>query len=123
MSNLIELDVILLVQIAAFVFGIWAIRSVGQHNWSVYPVPNPESSITRVGPYKIVRHPMYTAIIFFFLPMVIRANDWFSWTIYGILFLTLVFKIRYEEKQILAKHPEYEEFKQLTKKKLIPFLW
>ena len=122
-SDVFAIDVLLLVQIAAISLGIWAIRSVGQNNWSVYPIPNPESSITREGPYKAIRHPMYTAILFFFLPMMIRANNWLSWTIYGLLFLTLVIKINYEEKQMLSKHPEYAEFKQLTKKKLIPLLW
>ena len=123
MSNVFALDVILLVQLAAIIFGVWAVQSVGQNNWSVYPVPNPESSIIRVGPYKIVRHPMYTSILFFFLPMVIRSNDWFSWTVYGILLLTLILKISYEEKQILSKHSEYAEFKKLTKRRVIPYLW
>lgn len=122
-SDFFAIDVVLLVQLAAILIGVWAIRSVGENNWSVYPVPNPASKITRIGPYKTVRHPMYTSLLLFFLPVIIRSNDWFSWTIYGVLALTLVFKIGYEEKQILSKHPEYEDFKKLTKKRVIPFVW
>ncbi|NNJ56000.1 MAG: isoprenylcysteine carboxylmethyltransferase family protein [Bacteroidia bacterium] len=122
-SELIALDVILILQIAAIIFGIWAVRSVGQNNWSVYPVPNLESSITRVGPYKFVRHPMYTSLIFFFLPPALRANSSFSWIVYSVLVITLILKIHFEERQLLKKHPEYSEFKKSTKKRVIPFLW
>ncbi len=122
-GNVVVFDLGLILQVAAVAFGIWAVQSVGQNNWSVYPIPNDESSISAKGAYKYVRHPMYTSIIFFFLPMQLRANDWFNWVIYSVLVLTLIFKIKFEEKQIEEKHPEYEQFRKVTEKRLIPFLW
>jgi protein-S-isoprenylcysteine O-methyltransferase Ste14 len=122
-SPVFRLDVGLLVQIAAIAFGIWAVLSVGQNNWSVYPVPNESSSISAKGAYQFVRHPMYTSILFFFLPQEIRVNFWGNWVVYAILVITLVLKIRFEEKQILMKHPEYEVFKKQTTKHLVPWVW
>jgi protein-S-isoprenylcysteine O-methyltransferase Ste14 len=122
-GDVIVFDLGLILQAAAIAFGIWAVRSVGQNNWSVYPIPNEESSISAKGAYKYVRHPMYTSIIFFFLPMQFRVYDWFSWIVYSVLVITLVLKIRFEEKQILTKHPEYAEFKKVTKQRLVPFIW
>ena len=107
----------------AIAFGIWAIKSVGEANWSVYPTPNKGSIISEREAYKIVRHPMYTALVLFFLPVALRANGFYSWTIYGVLVITLILKIIYEEKQLLVKHTEYADFKKITKKRLIPYIW
>jgi protein-S-isoprenylcysteine O-methyltransferase Ste14 len=72
---------------------------------------------------KYVRHPMYTALMLFFLSVALRADGFFSWSIYGILVFTLIVKIIYEEGQLIKKHAEYPDFKKVTKKRLIPFLW
>jgi protein-S-isoprenylcysteine O-methyltransferase Ste14 len=112
-----------LLQVVGAGIGIWAVRSIGENNWSVYPIPNENSSISAKGVYKIVRHPMYTALVLFFLPVALRANGWFSWIVYGILVLTLVVKIIFEERQMADKHPDYLDFKKATKKRLIPFVW
>lgn len=122
-GDIFAIDVVLLIQVAASLLGLWAVRSVGENNWSVYPIPNQSSSISALGAYKLVRHPMYTALIFFFLPAALRANGTFSWIVYGVLVSTLVFKIIFEEKQLLKKHPEYADFRKATKKRLIPYIW
>jgi protein-S-isoprenylcysteine O-methyltransferase Ste14 len=116
-------DVYSILQIAASILGIWAIRSVGENNWSVYPIPNEESDISAKGAYKIIRHPMYTALILFFLPVAIRADGFYSWSVYIFLVLTLLVKVLYEERQIFKKHPEYANYKTVTKKRLVPFIW
>ena len=122
-GRVFAIDVVLFLQIAAVAFGLWAVKSVGENNWSVYPEPNSESNVSAKGAYKIVRHPMYTALIFFFLPVALRADGWFSWTIYGVLVFTLLLKILFEEGQLIEKHPDYADFKKATRKRLIPFLW
>jgi len=123
LGRVLAFDLYSILQLAAIILGVWAIRSVGENNWSVYPFPNEESDISASGPYNIIRHPMYTALILFFLPVAIRPNGFYSWSIYGILVLTLLVKILYEERQILKKHPDYAEYKKLTKKRLVPFIW
>ena len=122
-GNVLTFDWYVMLQLVVVALGIWAVRSVGENNWSVYPTPNEVSSISTTGAYKYVRHPMYTALILFFLPVVLRADGFFSWTIYGILILTLIVKIIFEERQLIKKHTEYTHFKKVTKKRLIPFVW
>jgi protein-S-isoprenylcysteine O-methyltransferase Ste14 len=122
-GHVLAFDWYFILQLAGVALGIWAVRSVGENNWSVYPTPNKGSSITDSRAYKMVRHPMYTALILFFLPVALRADGWFSWILYGALVFTLVIKILFEESQMVLKHPEYSEFKKETKKRLIPYLW
>lgn len=116
-------DWFLLVQIAGIVLGIWAIQSIGENNWSVYPIPNKESTVTKAGPYAYLRHPMYAALLLFMAGISLRSYGWFTWMMYGLLLFLLFLKIRLEEKQLVAKHPEYDEYKKRTKKRLIPYLW
>jgi protein-S-isoprenylcysteine O-methyltransferase Ste14 len=120
---IVVFDLGIIVQVAAILLALWSIKSVGDNNWSVYPTPNDNSTISSKGPYLFVRHPMYTSLLVFFIPMVIRATDWFSWTIYGILTITLVCKIVYEEKLLVKKHPDYQDYKNLTKKRLLPYIY
>ena len=122
-GHVLAIDVVFIMQVAAAALGMWAVRSVGDNNWSVYPTPNEESSISARGPYQHVRHPMYTALLLFFLPVALRADGPFSWSIYGVLVFTLVLKILFEERQLLHKHADYAEFKKVTKKRLIPYVW
>jgi len=122
-GNVLTFDWYIRLKIVVVALGIWAVRSVGENNWSVYPTPNEGSSISATGAYKYVRHPMYTALILFFLPVALRADGFFSWTIYGVLILTLIVKIIFEERQLIKKHTDYTHFKKVTKKRLIPFVW
>jgi protein-S-isoprenylcysteine O-methyltransferase Ste14 len=122
-GGLIRIDIVFILQILGVILGISAIRGVGNNNWSVYPVPNPESSVSSSGPYGLVRHPMYLSLILFFVPIALRSNTLLSWVLVGTLMATLVFKIFYEEKKIIAKHPDYKDYMQTTKRRLIPFLW
>jgi protein-S-isoprenylcysteine O-methyltransferase Ste14 len=122
-GNVLAFDWYVMLQLLGVALGIWAVRSVGENNWSVYPTPNEGSSISDSRAYKLVRHPMYTALILFFLPVALRADGWFSWILYGVLVFTLVVKIIFEERQLIKKHTEYTDFKKVTKKRLIPFIW
>jgi protein-S-isoprenylcysteine O-methyltransferase Ste14 len=122
-GNVLAFDWYVMLQLVGVALGIWAVRSVGENNWSVYPTPNEGSSISDSRAYKLVRHPMYTALILFFLPVALRADGWFSWILYGVLVFTLVVKILFEERQLIKKHTEYTDFKKVTKKRLIPFMW
>jgi len=122
-GTVLKLDWYILLQVAGVALGIWAIRSIGENNWSVYPIPNIESTVTSNGPFAYIRHPMYAALLLFMGGITLRSYGWFTWMMFTLLFILLILKIVYEEKQLIKKHPEYVDFKQVTKKRLIPFVW
>jgi protein-S-isoprenylcysteine O-methyltransferase Ste14 len=121
-GNVLVWDWGLLLQVLAVFIGIWAIKSVGKNNWSVYPVPNDESSIASGGIYKFIRHPMYLAVLLFCWPIALRSLE--VWALITALVLTgtLVLKIFYEERLLEEKHTEYKSLFSKTKR-LIPFVW
>ena len=123
LGKVLVIDLLSMLQALGASIGIWAIASVGQNHVSIYPTPNEGSSLSAKGIYQWIRHPMYTSIFIFFLPVAIRTASVAVWIIYAILCLTLIFKIGYEEKQLIKKHPEYQEFMKTTRYKLFPWIW
>jgi protein-S-isoprenylcysteine O-methyltransferase Ste14 len=68
------------------------------------------------GPYKVIRHPMYTAFLIFHSSIFLITGNWFIGIIWiiGLLFVFLI-RIRKEEKMLIeAFGDEYKEYIQKT---------
>jgi len=83
-----------------------------------------EHKLIDTGPYKIVRHPMYTGgmILLLFTPLALGSY----WALIPFLILTvvpLVLRIINEEKLLITNLPGYPEYCQKTKYRLIPYIW
>ncbi|MFI5212323.1 MAG: methyltransferase family protein [Ignavibacteria bacterium] len=86
------------------------------------PVPPESYKLVQTGFYKFIRHPMYSAALFALLGVVVfyhSASGFIAWYL-GVLFV--LWKIRFEEKSLQEKFPEYKEYQGKTKK-LIPYLY
>ncbi len=106
----------------------WALAvvviSVRHFNQRITPNPVPLSSakLVRTGIYKYIRHPMYTSALLLILGW---CAYFFSWISVILPFLSLGFlmiKIRFEEKQLLKKFPEYGEY-QKDSHRMIPYIY
>ena len=102
--------------------GIWAILSMGINNLSILPNPKVNSKIKISGPYKIVRHPMYSSVILFSFGMLIMNPVWQMYSALFLLVVDLVMKLRFEEKKLEQKFEEYREYKKRTYY-LIPYIY
>jgi protein-S-isoprenylcysteine O-methyltransferase Ste14 len=43
--------------------GLWALRANRPGNFHIRPTPHPQGRLVRHGPYRWLRHPMYTAVL------------------------------------------------------------
>lgn len=75
------------------------------------------------GVYAVVRHPMYAATIFLFLSMPIILGSIPSFLIFLAYPFVIVERIKFEEEFLEKELPEYREYKDKVKYRLIPFLW
>jgi len=101
--------------------GTWAIVAMGIRRVSVMPDLKSSARLTTTGPYRFVRHPMYTALLLFagglaFSPFAIwKATAWL------ILLFVLFSKTVIEEQQLRDRFPNYESYAKQTKR-FIPLL-
>jgi len=83
-----------------------------------------EQKIIETGPYKFVRHPMYTGGLIFILFTPLALGSYWALIPFSIsTVLALILRIINEEKLLINNFPEYSEYCQKTKYRLIPFLW
>ncbi len=108
--------------ISGFILFLWSIAIMKLHNLSVGPVPHQNAKLVTTGPYRILLHPMYTALLLFtgstlnFEPPFWRLLMWFA------LLCILNFKARYEETCMHGRFQEYEQFKS-TRWRFLPYIY
>jgi len=113
---------LLIFYIAGWILGIWSILAMGFGNINAGPDPLPKGRLVSRGPYAVIRHPMYAAILLVFIPLILDHFTIPRLTILMILIINLLLKIRYEEKQMNLSHcKKYREYSAGTWQ-LIPYV-
>ena len=108
--------------ITGWILGIWSILAMGIGNINAGPDPLPEGLLVNWGPYAVIRHPMYAAILLVFTPLIINHFTIPRLFIAMVLIINLLLKIRYEEKQMkLSFCKKYSEYSAGTWQ-LIPYV-
>jgi protein-S-isoprenylcysteine O-methyltransferase Ste14 len=100
----------------------WAFLALGRSNFTVFPAPREGNSLVRSGPYRWLRHPMYTAVMI--CAVAFTAGGFHPLRLLASLLLlgVLVTKVRHEEGLLAARHPGYQEAMRNTWR-LFPGVW
>jgi len=104
------------------VIALWAFWAMGLGNIRAFPEIPQHGWLVVHGPYRWVRHPMYTSLLVITLAWVIDQPLPFRVALWVGLMVTLWVKLRYEEQLLLTRFPSYAEY-LLRTKRLIPFLF
>ena len=112
---------LLIAEIVGILLGVWAIIVMGWHNVNVSPLVKRDARLVTKGPYAVIRHPMYSAVLLTVWPLIIDRHSLFRLAVGLILAVDLMMKIRYEEGLLKKRFPEYETYMKVTKR-LIPFV-
>jgi protein-S-isoprenylcysteine O-methyltransferase Ste14 len=102
----------LAIEALAVVLTLWARRVLGK-NWSGAIATNVDHELIRTGPYRSVRHPIYTGIIGTFLGVTLVSGEWHA--LIGLVLTLIAYarKIRMEEAHLRqAFGPAYAEYAQ-----------
>lgn len=102
-------------------FAIWARIHLGK-NWNIEPSIQEGHELVTSGPYKWIRHPIYTGILFAFLGSTLAGNS-VSLAIFIVICIIFIWRVKTEEDIMMQLFPQqYSDYKKRTKA-LIPFIW
>lgn len=114
--------VLMVVQLMGLVLGGWAIFVMSRSKLNVTPVPRKGASLVTSGPYSLIRHPMYTAVILALFPILVNDASLSNSIVFGMLLINLLLKLHYEEKLLQEVFPKYSALKSRTWR-LIPWIY
>ena len=109
------------ITLAGLGFSIWARLHLGT-NWSGQPVIRVQHTLVRTGPYRFVRHPIYTGLLLASAGTALVLGAVWAFLVLFLLLISLLAKLRVEEKVLAEEFGEsYIQYKKEVKA-LIPFL-
>jgi len=111
-----------LLELLGLCFAIWARITIGRNWGSTVTFKEKHELITR-GPYRLVRHPIYTGLLAMFLGAAIYIGPLVGFIGVLSLFMSFWIKSRQEER-LMTKHfkSKYANYRKRTKA-LIPFIY
>lgn len=121
-SDLMTHGIWLYIEAAGILITIWALIAMGMTTFSVFPTPVTKGRFTRRGPYRLIRHPMYTGLIMVAVALTFSDYNDSELIALMVLCVDMVLKVTVEERLLVERYPEYEEYKKGTFR-VVPFLW
>lgn len=110
------------IQAGFALLGIWARRHLGR-NWSAEVRIGEGHELVRTGPYRFLRHPIYTAMLGMFLGTAVASSQYHALVGLVILIFAYIRKTRLEEQILLNTFgTEYDAYRERTWA-LVPLLF
>ena len=102
-------------------FAIWA-RTILGGNWSGMATLKVGHTLIRGGPYRVVRHPIYTGILAAVIGTAVADGSLHALFAIPLCTLSYWLKVRTEESLLIGQFgPDYLQYRQQVKA-LIPYL-
>jgi len=113
--------------LALFAVGWWLMTAAMVENAFAAPVVRHQAErhqhVIDTGPYRIVRHPMYTSVIPFMIGMALWLGSYAAAILAILPIAVLTIRLLLEEKFLRRELPGYEQYTTRTRFRLIPFVW
>jgi protein-S-isoprenylcysteine O-methyltransferase Ste14 len=82
-----------------------------------------DQRVISVGPYRIVRHPMYFGAVISILFTPLALGSYWAMPVFALIIPVIVLRILNEEKILRQELAGYPEYCLRTRSRLIPFVW
>jgi len=103
-------------------FGLWAMRYNRLGNFNIRPELKDGCQLVTTGPYRLVRHPMYTSVMLMTLGMAVSTPTYMEWSSFVLLMLVLALKAVREERLWCEENEAYRSYMKKSKR-FIPFIY
>jgi len=112
--------IILLLGLALIVWSSTVLRAQG--SFAALPRPRATGTLVESGPYRWLRHPLYSGLILSGIGAGLIRLSWIEFVLTAALFVVLDLKRRREEAWLVERFPAYGGYRARTKA-LIPFVY
>ncbi len=103
------------------ILAIWARHAIGS-NWSGIVTLKRDHELVTGGPYRYVRHPIYSAILLMFLATALAAGRLGGFVGFVLCFASFWIKLRQEEALMMRHFPDEYPVYRARVKALVPFV-
>lgn len=98
-----------------------AARALGS-NLTPFPRPLETGRVTETGPYRVVRHPIYSGGVLFVVGYGLAFSPW-ALALAVLLAIVWGLKSIVEERFLSLQYPAYAEYCTRTRYRLVPFVY
>lgn len=110
-----------LLALLALALTVWTLAHNRLGNFNIHPSPKAQGVLVTSGPYRLIRHPMYSAVLLGAAALALLYGPIQVWLIWGALAAVLWVKAGLEERWVGEHHPAYADY--CTKsKRFLPWL-
>ncbi len=102
--------------------GVWTLAYNRLGNFNIHPVPKAGGRLVTGGPYRLIRHPMYSAVLLGAAALASCASPWLGWSTWFALVLVLWLKSSLEESWLCDHHSQYQAY-CLSSRRFVPWLF
>lgn len=106
----------------ATVLGAWTLACNRIGNFNIHPAPRAGGRLVRSGPYRWIRHPMYSAVFGYAIAAAWASGSPRAWASAAALVAVLACKAALEERWMRQQHPDYDDYRRSTWR-FMPGLW
>lgn len=100
---------------------LWALAANRPGNFNIRPTPRPGGTLVTSGPYRWIRHPMYTSVLLAAAAAAVKAHQFVDAGLWLALLAVLLFKAGMEERALMTRFPDYRDYKSRTTR-FLPWL-
>ena len=113
----------MVVLLAGLVLRGWSFKALGQY-FTHDVMVSPQQPVITVGPYRVLRHPSYTAVLLIGIGVGLASANWAGLAVVMLLILTpLLWRIHIEENALLATLGDRYCAYAARHKRLVPLVW
>jgi len=113
----------LMFYLLGFLLMAWALLTLGRYYQLGGSAPRSDDHLMTGGPYRLIRHPMYTAALIIALGLACLVQSWAVLGVFGVYLALMAALIPVEEDGLRKAYGErYRAYQQKTKK-LIPLVY